>query len=83
MIYKVCSIRDRASDTFSVPMFFGSIGAAVRAFGDEVKRPAENNNLTKHPEDFDLYILGDFDDTTGAFTTVRPSQIAIGKDYIG
>jgi len=81
MIYKVCSIRDRASDSFSIPMFFNQIGSAVRAFGDEVKRPADNNNLNKHPEDFDLYLLGEFDDQTGEFSTVRPSQIAIGKDY--
>lgn len=81
MIYKVCSIRDRAADSFSVPMFFAQTGAAIRAFGDEVKRVDERNNLNKHPEDFDLYILGEFDDQTGEFSTVRPAQIAIGKDY--
>jgi len=81
MIYKICSIRDRAADSFSIPMFFAQTGAAIRAFGDEVKRPAENNNLNKHPEDFDLYLIGEFDDQTGEFSPMRPQQIAIGKDY--
>lgn len=81
MRYKVCSIRDRAADVYSQPMFFNSLGSAVRAFGDEVKRPADNNNLNKHPEDFDLYHLADFDDETGEFEVIRPTMVAVGKDY--
>ncbi|WNK14360.1 MAG: nonstructural protein [Microvirus sp.] len=81
MIYKVLSIRDRAADLFSQPMFFGSIGSAVRSFSDEVQKKAENNNLNKHPEDFDLYHIADYNDETAEFTPQRPIQVAIGKDY--
>lgn len=81
MILKVLSIRDRAADLFGQPMFFGTIGTGIRAFGDEVKRPHENNNLNKHPEDFDLYHIADFNDETGEFSTMRPVQVAIGKDF--
>jgi hypothetical protein len=63
-------------------MFFGTIGSGIRAFGDEVKRVHENNNLNKHPDDFDLYHIADYNDENGEFTIQRPSQIAIGKDYI-
>lgn len=82
MIYKVLAIRDRAADLFGQPMFFGTIGSAIRSFGDEVKRPHENNNLNKHPEDFDLYHIADFNDETAEFTTMRPVQVAVGKDFI-
>lgn len=82
MIYKVLTIRDRAADLFGQPMFFGTLGAGIRAFGDEVKRVHENNNLNKHPDDFDLYHIADFNDETGEFTGHRPTQIAIGKDYV-
>lgn len=83
MRYKVLAIRDRAADTFSQPMFFASLGSGVRAFGDEVKRVHENNNLNKHPEDFDLFHLADYDDDTGTFEGLsRPVQVAIGKDYM-
>lgn len=82
MRYKVMSIRDRISETFSQPMFFATVGAAIRAFADEVKRPAENNNLNKHPDDFDLFQVGEFDDNSGEFEPMRPQQVALGKDFV-
>jgi len=82
MIYKVMSIRDRAADLFGQPMFFGTIGQAIRAFGDEVKRVHENNNLNKHPDDFDLYHIANFNDESAEFELQRPVQVAIGKDFV-
>lgn len=82
MKFKVLSIRDRAADIFSQPMFFGSVGAGIRSFGDEVKRVDPNNNLNKHPEDFDLYQIATYDDETGEFEPMRPQQVAIGKDFV-
>lgn len=82
MRYKVVAIRDRAVDTFSIPQFVSAVGAAVRAFGDEVKRKADNNALNMHPEDYDLYDLGEYDDDTGQFHGKVPQQIAVGKDYV-
>lgn len=80
MRYKVLTIRDRAADVFSQPFFSQSIGAAIRGFGDEVKR--DGSNINKHPEDYDLYHIADFDDETGGFEVVaRPIQVAIGKDF--
>lgn len=87
MRYKVVTIRDRVADLFGQPSFVNSIGAAIRSFGDEIKRPpneARPNPLYDHPEDFDFYQLGEYDDETGTFINEdRPKQIAIGKDYIG
>ena len=82
MIYKVVSIRDRASDLYSAPIFVASLGAAIRSFGDEVNRKAENNQLNSHPEDFDLYLIGEWNDESAAFGGGNiVKQIAIGKDY--
>ena len=64
MRYKIVAIRDRAIDTFGVPVFVASTGAAIRSFSDEVNRKDDNNNLSKHPEDFDLFLLGEYDDQT-------------------
>jgi len=82
MRYKVLSIRDRAIDSYGYPFFSASVGGAVRSFSDEVNRPGENNQLRKHPEDFDLFLLGEFDDQTGEFDTTRPAQVAVGKDLV-
>lgn len=83
MIYRVCAIRDRAVDVFGQPIFFAHIGAAVRSFSDEVNRKVDGNQLAAHPEDFDLYELGSFDDSTGVFSQdVSPRQVAVGKDCV-
>lgn len=63
----VVSIRDRVADCFSRPVFTQTEGTAIRSFTDEVNRPAADNELGKHPEDFDLYLVGVFDDQDGSF----------------
>ena len=80
MRYKVLAVRDRAIDAFGQPFFTSSVGGAIRGFSDEINRPADNNQLNKHPEDFDLFLLGEFDDSNGKFDTSDPQQVAIGKD---
>lgn len=74
------AIHDRALDAFGRPFYVQTIGQAVRSFQDELNRAHDENNLYKHPEDFDLYHLGEYDDQTGQHTNnEEPTQIAIGK----
>lgn len=80
MKLKIYSVRDRASDAFMNPMYMPANGQAIRVFGDEINRPDDKSPLYHHPEDFDLYYLGEFDASAGTFETSRPEQIAIGKD---
>lgn len=81
MKFFVMAVRDRAIDTFGQPFCAAAKGAAIRSFGDEVKRVDASNQLNKHPEDFDLYFLCEYDDQTGKFSEGSPEQIAVGKDY--
>lgn len=75
----VCAVRDRALDAFMQPFFAPSVGIAVRSFGDEVNRA--ESPMAAHPDDYDLYQLGTFDDATGRFAVGDgPRQVAIGKD---
>ena len=82
MRYKVLVIRDRAIDAYGQPFFSASVGGAVRSFSDEINKVREGNQLNAHPEDFDLFLLGEFDDATAEFDTQRPAQVAVGKDLI-
>lgn len=77
----IVAVHDRAADAFGRPIFVNSIGLAIRSFQDEINTPRENNEMNRHPDDFDLFHLADFDDSTGIFTNVPdgPKQIAIGK----
>lgn len=81
MFYKIVAIRDRAADAYGVPAFVASIGAATRSFGDECNN--KESALGQHPEDYDLYLLGEYDDSVGVFLTEGPPRmIAVGKDMV-
>lgn len=80
MKLQMFAVRDRATDMFGTPMFLQSRGQAIRSFTDEVNRQAEDNQLYRHPEDFDLYFMGVFSTDDGSFDACRPEQLVIGKD---
>lgn len=76
----ICSIRDRAADTYGRPIFVPSPGVAIRMFATEINRSAEDNQLYTHPDDFDLFELGVWDDETARFESLDlPKQLALGR----
>lgn len=80
---QVVAVRDRAIDAYMQPWFVVSIGQAIRAFADEINRRATDNPLSAHPEDYDLYHLGEFDQERGVFKTEEgPRQVAVGKEQV-
>lgn len=80
MKYLLVSIRDRALDAFQTPWATRAIGEAIRGFQDAINDP-KNATLHAHPDDYDLYVIATFDDSTGQIeqTAEHPKQIAIGK----
>lgn len=83
MLLFVLSVRDRSADVYGQPFYSASIGGSIRSFADEINRPDPQNMLNKHPEDFDLFELGVFDDNSAQFRLLElPRQIAIGKDCV-
>lgn len=76
----IVAVKDRATDSFNRPFFVPSIGAAMRSFQDEVNRVAPDNIMNQHPDDFDLYEFGTFDDSSGEFDLIHaPLQVCLGK----
>lgn len=77
---QVLSVRDRAAAVFGRPFFAPSVGTGIRSFTDFINAK-EEGEMQKHPEDFDLFHLAEFDDESGVFTNLdTPRQLAIGKD---
>jgi len=74
------AVRDRAANVFGTPYFALQIGAAVRGFTSEINRAAQDNNLYNYPADFDLYVIGTYDDATGVLTPETARQVCVGKD---
>lgn len=80
MKLNICSVKDRAADAFGRPMFVPSTGVAIRSFSDELNRNDADNQLYNHPDDFDLYEFGVFDDNTGLFDLHdQPKLLSLGK----
>lgn len=83
MKYTIISIRDVVANMYSTPTFHQSKGSALRSFGNEVNRADENNTIYKHPNDFEIYALGTFDDETATFEPYStPEQLGLARDYV-
>lgn len=79
-IQKVCSVRDRAADVYGRPFFTPSTGVAIRSFTDHVNSK-DDSEIVKHPSDFELYLLADYDDESGRFECLpAPRMLARGED---
>lgn len=80
MLQVIVSVKDTAAQAFGRPIFVPTIGVAIRSFRDEINRPDSNEDLAKHPSDFELYELGSFDDSTGQVVVCEPRIVARAKD---
>lgn len=76
----IVSVKDTAAQAFGRPVFVPTVSVAVRSFRDEINRPDSKEDMAQHPEDFELYEIGSFEDTTGVITVVEPRLIARAKD---
>lgn len=80
-ILTVIAIRDTAVRAFNTPVYVPTIEVGMRSFYDEVKREAPDNQMNKHPEDFELWYLGQYDNESGRHVDEDNVRIlARGKD---
>lgn len=63
----VVAVRDSAVQAFNRPFFVPALGMAIRSFTDEVNRKGDDNPMSRHPDDFELWYLGMFDEEAGSF----------------
>lgn len=77
---KIFSIVDMVADSFNVPFFMPTQGAAIRAFADLCTDP--QSKINAHPGDYKLVLLGSFDPLTGKITVSDPVSLGTGADYI-
>jgi len=80
MIQIIVSVKDSAAQAFGRPIFVPSTAVAVRSFRDEINRKDSTEDMAKHPEDFELYELGSFDDSNGVISVIEPRMVARAKD---
>lgn len=64
----VC-IKDLKGENYSQPWFVSTAASAVRSFTDLINNPEKSQTMFDHPQDFQLFEMGVFDDNTGVFQT--------------
>lgn len=82
MEMKIFSIQDKVADFFMNPFHCRTIGEAERTFTNAVSTLDVNNLMSKHPDNFALYYVGEFNEATGVITPRNPELIGHGSSYV-
>lgn len=78
-ILKVLSLFDNAVEAYGRPIFVRHPGEALRSLSDQVNA-SDNNDLAKHPQDFSLWLIGEFNEDNGELTPVTHERLARAQD---
>lgn len=79
---QILVIRDIKLDCFGQPQACASIGVGARAFSDAINNPERNTDMSKHPEDFELWHIGEYDDATATIVPISPQFITKGSNNV-
>lgn len=80
MKIQVISVYDAKTKVFGQPQYFINVPTALRSWGDTANNP--NDVVHKHPEDYTLFHLGEYDDETGTFTNLTtPNPLGTALQY--
>jgi len=76
MITKIFVVYDSKVEAYLAPQFYRAKGEAIRAFEGAVN--SKDTQFNTHPEDFTLFLIGEYDDATAKITTLLTPE-SIGK----
>jgi hypothetical protein len=79
MKLNVYSIYDSAAKAYTQPFFMHNDGLAIRAFQDNVNAP--DNNIANHPDQFTLFCIGEYDDSSGELSKSTVRSLGTGLEY--
>lgn len=72
-ILKAYSIRDVRVEAYNRPSFVQNEAVMKRSVEDALM--TESHAFALHPEDFQVYYIGEFDEETGKFEAVAPEHV--------
>lgn len=75
MKLRAYSIYDNKVMSFNAPFYAATDGAAVRSFQDLAQDL--NTSVGRHPRDYSLFCVGEFDDTTGYLEAKTPREFIV------
>lgn len=75
------SVRDLKAESFGSPILVDNVGVAMRQWCDAVN--STDLPIIKHPEDYALYRIGEFDIETGVLICEdQPIHIASAEEVL-
>lgn len=78
----ICAVYDSKAETYGMPLFFRTVGEAIRSFADECNR--DGSLVAAHPADFTLMRIGTYDEETGELIQEASyANLANGVEYSG
>lgn len=81
MIRIACSVFDSKVGAYAQPFYVATRGEAIRSFTDACKD--DKLPFSRHPADYRLFALGEFDDSVGRLVSYDNPVPLIGADEIG
>lgn len=81
MILKAFCVFDSKVEAYMAPFFMNSRGQALRAFADTAAD--SSTQIGKHPADFTLFELGEYDDSNASFDLLStPKSLGIAVELL-
>lgn len=79
----ILTVKDRALDIYNLPFTQTTVAQAVRGFTDEINSDPQRSGVANHPDDYDLYVIGHYDETKGTLVPLEAPELVVrGKDLI-
>lgn len=78
----IYAVKDLAVQAFGLPFFVRAKGEALRSFQDEVNSDKTKSAIAQHPEDYELYELGTYDEENSIIVYNGPVLISRALDLI-
>lgn len=79
----IFAVKDQAAEAFGLPFFVNTRGEAMRSFTDEANSNEPNSAIGRHPEDYELWHIGEYDEVKGIVTMIQnPERLARARDLV-
>lgn len=76
-------VKDRALNVYNLPFTQQTVAQAVRGFTDEVNSDPTRSGVAQHPDDYDLYLIGQYDEQTANIKPLDMIELVVrGKDLV-
>lgn len=80
MKHRLYAVYDSKGGSYTIPFFDHAEGRALRTFKDCCNDP--EHQFGKHPEDYTLFDVGQYDDDTGEITQDKIHSLATGHTLL-